>query len=227
MSKNIKLIKRLLEYLEQYDAEIGNSDLKEFTLFLRDRVISDEPASAASNFDKDDYLNYRSYPEIEFSTLLTGLFRFAKHYIKKAFRETKLKTIDEFGFLASLLRHGSLLKNELINEHLLEISSGSEILKRLIRNGLVQEYQDKNDKRAKRVSLTEAGRQEIFKAFEDMHKVSEIVIGNLSKSELNDTLSALTKLTYFHQNIHENDRNTELDELHDKYILSDNKANLN
>jgi DNA-binding MarR family transcriptional regulator len=227
MPKNIKLIKQLLEYLEQYQLEKGNADLKEFAIYLRDSVISDAPLDISGEFDIQDYMNYRSYPEIEFSTLLTGLFRFAKHYIKKAFKDSSLKTIDEFGFLASLLRHGSLLKNELINQHMLEISSGSEILKRLIRNGLVQEYADKNDKRAKRVSLTEAGRKEIFKAFDDMHKVSEIVIGNLTKKELNDTLSAMTKLTYFHQHIHENDRTTELIELHDKYIVNESKASMN
>jgi len=41
----------------------------------------------------------------------------------------------------------------LINKHLLEISSGSEILKRLIKNELVCEFPDKKDRRAKRVSM--------------------------------------------------------------------------
>jgi DNA-binding MarR family transcriptional regulator len=219
MSKNIKLIKDLLEYVEKYEAEVGNIDLKEFSIYLRDKVIPNEAANLSTSFDQDDFMNYRSYPEIEFSTLLTGLFRFAKHYIKKAFQDTAIRTIDEFGFLATLLKEGSLLKNELINQHMLEISSGSEILKRLIKNDLVQEYRDEHDKRAKRVSLTDAGREEIFKAFGDMHKVSEIVIGNLTKKELTDTLSVLNKLTFFHQHIHEKDRNTELDELHKKYIV--------
>lgn len=227
MSKNIKLIREILEYVEQYEVEVGNVDLKEFSIYLRDKVIPDEAANLSSSFDQDDYLNYRSYPEIEFSTLLTGLFRFAKHYIKKAFQDTAIRTIDEFGFLATLLKEDSLLKNELINQHLLEISSGSEVLKRLIKNGLVQEFRDEHDKRAKRVSLTEAGRLEIFKAFGDMHKVSEIVIGNLTKKELIETLSVLNKLTFFHQHIHERDRNTTLNELHQKYIIEDIQASKN
>jgi DNA-binding MarR family transcriptional regulator len=71
--------------------------------------------------------------------------------------KTAFKTIDEFGFLATLIRAGNLMKHELINEHMLEMSSGSEIIKRLVRNGLVYEYPDENDKRAKRVALTEKG----------------------------------------------------------------------
>ena len=202
-------------------------NIKEFSIYLKDRVISQDPANEEGSFDPSDFANYRNYPEVEFSTLLTGLFRFAKHYIKKAFSGSSLRTIDEFGFLATLLSEGSLLKNELINHHHLEISSGSEILKRLIRNGLVQENQDKNDKRAKRVSLTRKGKEEIFKAFEDMHRVSEIVIGNLNKKELSDALSIFNKLTYFHKHIQEEDKKSGLEELHKKYIVEDVRASNN
>ena len=222
MSKNIKLLKQLLEYFESYEIYTQDVNLKEFSLYLRDKVIRDEPASRNSPFDQSNWMAYKQYPEIEFATLLTGLFRFAKHYIKKAFQGTSLRTVDEFGFLATLLKEETLLKNELINLHLLEISSGSEILKRLIKHGLVKEFPDLHDKRAKRVALTESGKAEVFRAFEDMHKVSEIVIGNLTQKELTDVLSVLNKLTFFHQRIHELDRNTELNALHEKYVIGVN-----
>ena len=227
MSKNIKLFRELLDHVESYEQKTNDVDIKEFSLYLRDRVIGGDPAERGSSFEPGQYQAYKSYPEIEFSTLLTGLFRFAKHYMKKAFQGTSLRTIDEFGFLASLLKEGDMLKNELINRHLLEISSGSEILKRLIKNGLVSEVPDATDRRAKRVFITEKGRQEIFQAFGDMHTVSEIVIGNLSQSELNDALSILNKLTFFHQHIHEHDRQTDLGELHKKYIRDFSTSPLN
>lgn len=218
MSDNIKLIKQLLDYVEDYENEVGNNELKEFSIYLKDRVIKNEKPKSEIDFDKRNFENYKTYAEIEFSTLLTSLFRFAKHYIKKALSNTSFKTIDEFGFLATLLREKSLLKNELINRHLLEISSGSEIIKRLIKNELISEFPDEKDKRAKRVSLTEKGKKEILFAFDDMHKVSEIIIGNLNGDELQQALCVFNKLTYFHQHIHENDRNTVLDTLHKKYV---------
>jgi DNA-binding MarR family transcriptional regulator len=110
---------------------------------------------------------------------------------------------------------------------MLEISSGSEILKRQIRDGFIQEVQDKIDKRAKRVSLTKKGKEEVFKAFEDMHLVSEIVIGNLTKKELSDALSIFHKLTYFHMHIQEEDKKSGLEELHKKYIVDDVRASFN
>lgn len=218
MSDNINMIKQILDYVDSYEKEVGNHDLKEFSIYLKDRVIKHSSPSVEQGFDKNNYKNYRNYPEVEFSTLLTGLYRFAKHYTKKAFSNTSIKTIDEFGFLATLLKEESLLKNELINKHLLEISSGSEILRRLIKKDLISEFPDDIDRRAKRVSLTEQGRKEIMNAFDDMHKVSEIIIGNLNDTELNEALSVFEKLTYFHNHIHEKDRNTALNELHQKYI---------
>jgi len=218
MSNNIDILKEILLHLESYDKEVGNSDIKEFAIYLKDRVIRGEEQKKGSGFDKNNFRNYTSYPEVEFSSLLTGLYRFSKHYVKKAFKNAKINTIDEFGFLATLLKDGSLLKKELINKHLLEISSGSEILKRLIKNELVYEFPDNKDKRAKRVSLTAEGKVEIMNAFDDMHKVSEIIIGELTGEEISDAISIFRKLTFFHNHIHRLDRNTKLQDLHSKYI---------
>lgn len=218
MSYHIELMKSLLDYIDLYEEEADNANLEEFSVFLKDRVVDSKKFKDADSFRKEDYQNYRSYAEVEFSVGLTTLFRFAKIYIKKAFAERAFKTLDEFGFLASLLREGSLLKSELIQKHLLEISSGSEILKRLIKQALIQEFADEHDRRAKRVTLTDRGRKEILSAFEEMHTVSEIIIGSLTEKELKDTLAVFQKLTYFHWHIHEKDKNAELDALHAKYI---------
>jgi len=218
MSEHTDLIKSLLDHIENYEQEFGNSDLKAFSIYLRDQVSSEKKLIPNKDFDKNNYQNYKSYAEVEFSTLLTNMYRFAKHYMKKAFVGREIKTIDEFGFLASLLKQKSLTKNELINQHLLETSSGSEILKRLIKNGLVQEIQDDIDKRAKRVSLTPKGVETILGSFDEMHKISEIIVGNLKDDELKQALQVFNKLSYFHQHIHESDRNSDLDLIHTKYI---------
>lgn len=218
MSEQMELIKNLLDHVESYKEEFGNSDLQAFSIYLQDKVASDKKSSSSLEFDKENFQNYKSYAEVEFSTLLTNLYRFAKHYMKKAFIGSEIKTIDEFGFLASLLRQKSLMKNELINQHLLETSSGSEILKRLIKNGLVQDMPDAIDKRAKRVSLTPKGIETVMGSFDEMHKISEIIVGNLKDDELKQALHVFNKLTYFHQHIHDCDRNSDLEDIHSKYI---------
>jgi DNA-binding MarR family transcriptional regulator len=218
MSEHMDLIKNLLDHIENYEQKFGNSDLKAFSIYLRDEVSTEKKLIPNEEFDKNNYQNYKSYAEVEFSTLLTNLYRFAKHYMKKAFAGSEIKTIDEFGFLASLLKQKSLMKNELINQHLLETSSGSEILKRLIKNGLVKEIPDTIDKRAKRVSLTAKGVETVMGSFDEMHIISEIIVGNLKDDELKQALQVFNKLTYFHQHIHDCDRNSDLEEIHSKYI---------
>lgn len=218
MSDSIDLLSNLLKHIQEYSDEHGNSDIKQFSIYLKDKVIIPNSTTHNSGFNKEDYNNYTNYPEIELSALLTALYRFSKHYVKKAFQNTSINTIDEFGFLASLLREKSLLKKELINKHLLETSSGSEILKRLIKNGLIYEYPDERDRRAKRVSLTDTGRKEIFNVFDDMYKVSQIISGNLSKNELRNALQILNKLNYFHHEVHKTQRNSDLYELHSSLI---------
>lgn len=218
MSEHTKLLKTLLDHVENYEETFGNSDLKAFSVYLRDQVSTEKKIIPSEGFDKNNFQNYKSYAEVEFSTLLTNLYRFAKHYMKKAFVGTDIKTIDEFGFLASLLKQKSLMKNELIHLHLLETSSGSEILKRLIKNGLVQEIPDPDDKRAKRVSLTAKGVETIMGSFDEMHKISEIIVGNLKENELKQALQVFNKLRYFHQHIYDIDRNADLTEIHHKYI---------
>lgn len=220
MSNQIKLLREILDYTEAFQKEKGSADIKEFAMYLRDKVVQGK-TTEEDDYKKENYMAYKEMPKVEFSTLLTGLYRFARIYVKKAFQNTTINTIDEFGFLASILKEKSLLKNELIKKHYMEVSSGSEIIKRLIRNNLIYEYQDPNDGRAKRVSLTEAGFKEIMNAFDEMHKVSEIVVGNLSKEELTETLSVFNKLNYFHINIHTNSKDEDLDCIYKDYIKTE------
>lgn len=224
MSDQIRFIKEILDYVEAYKEEVGNTDIKEFTLFLRDKVLAGNEIIDGEPYSKENYLQYKQMPKIEFSTLLTGLNRFARHYVKKAFQNTVIRTIDEFGFLASLLKEKSLLKNELIKMHFMEVSSGSEILKRLIKSNLVYEYPDAKDGRAKRVSLTEAGFKEIMGAFDEMHKVSEIVAGKLTGEELKEALAIFNKLQYFHIHIHEESKDDTLNDIYQKYILPESTS---
>lgn len=217
MKYKLNLLRQIIDHIEEYENINENADIKEFSLYLKDKVIMDEENDDIK-YDKSKFRDFKSIPEVEFSTLLTNLNRFAKHYMKKIFKNSTINTLDEFGFLATLLREGSLLKNELINSHLLEISSGSEIIKRLIKNGLVKEVKDEKDKRAKRISLTEIGKVEIFNSFDEMHKVSEIIIGNLNPNEIKNALEVLNKLNYFHQQIHKEDKNSTIDVIHEKHI---------
>ncbi|MBN2662073.1 MAG: winged helix-turn-helix transcriptional regulator [Bacteroidales bacterium] len=217
---NYKILVEIINHLDDFEkADIG-SDTEAFVLYLKDRVFN---SPKVINKIKPDFLDkknqdYKNFEEVEFSTLLTNLYRFAKHYLKKALKDTSLNSIDEFSFLATLVKEKSLLKSELINRHLLEISTGSEVLRRLIKHNLIEEYKDPDDGRAKRVKLSALGYEQIILAFSEMYKVAQIIKGNLFDDELKEVLVIMKKLSFFHWNIHANDRDTDISDLMKKYI---------
>ncbi len=149
---------------------------------------------------------------------ITHLFRYAKHYTKKALENSPLSTLDDFTFLLTLRYQGSMTKSELTSQHLLEITSGIEIIKRLSRQGLITTFDDPNDRRSKQVAITEAGIALLDELLIDMKQVSRLVAGNVTPEEMHFLLPILTKLHHFHGEIHKDHRKSDLQEITDKFL---------
>lgn len=224
MDNKYGLLVELIKHVEEFQNSTASNhqDIREFSVYLKSKLFDfenkrkwDEEAS----YDHPQKVSYIDVPEVEFSTLVATLYRFAKNYIKKAFENSTFKTLDEFGFMASIFKHNSLLKSEVINLHMMEISSGSEVLKRLLKYGLIYEFPDEKDGRAKRVSLTQKGVIEIIGAFGEMHKVAKIVSGNLTINELQETIFTLNKLKFFHEDILHHSKGDEINNILNKYVL--------
>jgi len=150
---------------------------------------------------------------IDISILIVMMYHYAKGYIKKALRESCLQTPDEFSFLITLMTYDNLKKSELITKQVMEKTSGSEVIRRLIKRGLIVESADKMDKRSIRVSITKTGKEEILKILPLRSDVSEIVVGNLTVEEINTLSYLLKKLDYFHNDIYINKRGQPLNDI--------------
>jgi DNA-binding MarR family transcriptional regulator len=74
-----------------------------------------------------------------------------------------------------------------------EKPTGLEVIKRLIKHGLLNERNDENDKRSKRVFLTDKGQALFYATVEQLNKVALIVSGDLTKDE--------KTITYFTEKI--------------------------
>jgi len=150
---------------------------------------------------------------IDISILIVLMYHYAKGYIKKALRDSFLQTPDEFSFLITLMTYDNLTKSELITKQVMEKTSGSEVIRRLIKKGLIVESADENDKRSIRISITRSGKEEILKILPLMSEVSEIVVGNLTAEEINTLSYLLKKLDYFHNDIYINKRGHPLSDI--------------
>ena len=92
-------------------------------------------------------------------------------YANVALKGTGLNQIEEFGILQTIRKEKNPKKTEVIYANLFELSSGTDMLNRMKKRGLIKEYGDKEDKRSKRIELTTKG-----------EKVSEISMANIAKN---------------------------------------------
>jgi len=215
--KKSEILTTLINQFFSFDSEKGNLEeysMDDFIGYLNSKSGAKELKIRKISGEKNKWLKdeYRS-TSIDISILIIMMFHYAKGYIKKALRESCLQTPDEFSFLITLMTYDSLSKSELITKHVMEKTSGSEVIHRLLKRGLIVESADKKDKRSIRVSITNPGREEIIKILPLMGQVSDIVVGNLSAEEINTLSYILKKLDYFHNDIYINKREDTLSDI--------------
>jgi DNA-binding MarR family transcriptional regulator len=142
---------------------------------------------------------------MELSFMLVVQSRYYKAYAKKVLGESELTSPDGFSFLYHLSLVDSYRKMELIRMHHLEPPSGIEVLKRLIKKDLVEEFDDPVDKRAKRVNITEKGKKELQQIMPKMSEVFRLMTAEMSLNEKLHVLAFLQRMNDFHMDhIHRN-----------------------
>ena len=215
MSNRYKVIKEFLDSFAEFEAATKDEAEITFKNFLiysaaenRNKTVIDH--REISGDLEPEVVNMGNKKEESIAILVTYLFRYAKLYVKKALAHSPLQSIDDFSYLIILLTHQSLSKSELINKNVHEKTTGTEIIKRLIKIGLISQTDDINDKRSQRVSITDMGKGIIFSILSEMGDVSKLMSGNLSEREKEVLIYLLKKLDKFHFEIFANDRSETL-----------------
>lgn len=216
--KTKEILIELIEYLSIYESENENSgrnlNMTDFLGFMNSQYTTEniKAVELRGEVNNNDFSDTRG-SETDISILIVLMFRYAKGYIKKALKDSPIKTADEFSFLITLLTYESLSKSELIQKQVMEKTSGTEIINRLLKMGLITQFSDETDKRSVRVRITHIGRMELLKILPQMQTVSQIVTGNLTETEKTMLAYMLRKLEHYHNDIFLNRKDTELEEL--------------
>jgi DNA-binding MarR family transcriptional regulator len=104
-------------------------------------------------------------------------------YANMALKGTDLNQIEEFGILATIKQEKNPKKTEVIYANLFELSSGTDMLTRMKKRGLIKEYDDKEDKRSKRIELTAKGEKVAELCLERILKNAKMLMHNLTDDE--------------------------------------------
>ena len=102
--------------------------------------------------------------------------------------------VSDFGVLEALLHRGPLTMKELGAKVLLTSGSMTAAVDRLERRGLVMRADDRRDRRACLVELTQSGRQLIEDAFPQHREAMEAAVNGFSEAQRAELLPLLRQL---------------------------------
>lgn len=120
------------------------------------------------------YLNAMIARDISF------VYRYMRYFVRKAIKDTPLQTIDEYSYLITLMAKGEMTKTELNNYNVVEKTSGSEIIRRLLKSGLISQTRNLQDRRSLLLSITPKGREVVKELLPRMQQSSDLLLRDLS-----------------------------------------------
>lgn len=88
---------------------------------------------------------------------LVALANLVRRRASRALRDSPFTTIMDYQFLYVLRSHGPMSKGALIDANGMETSSGTEVIKRILREGWIREEPNPRDGRSILVHVTERG----------------------------------------------------------------------
>ena len=130
----------------------------------------------------------------------------------------RFKNLDDIIYLFLMIEMKSPKKSELIYAMLSEFASGIDIINRLLKMGLCEEFPDENDKRAKRVRITPTGIEALQEASPIMAQISRIAFNELTQTEKKMITHILRRADRFHSEHYADFRGQDFDSIYESVI---------
>lgn len=159
-------------------------------------------------------------PKAFLMKLLGFISRVSMVYFDKAFETLpEIKQKDDFFFLNIIKNGGECRKTDVINQHMLGLSTGIDTLNRLIHLELVEERIDPSDKRAKLLRITPEGEKVLYQCYFQAGKVNEIMFHKLSDEDARLCIQLLRGVEAEHSPMVLELKDKTLDEIYAKVVV--------
>jgi len=182
-------ITQLLTLFEQYTQQHPKTNWKDFGYWLIEQQNIEVVDESQLNRDLGYYIN--------------RINRYSRYYSKQFLEHVIINSLDEFTFLTAIKILGTPSKSAVYDFTITELTTGQQMMRRLVKMGLVQEEQDLDDKRVKRVSLTLEGLATQEAAFEAIGKECNLKFGQLDHQSKHQLLDILKRLDQINQTIYQ------------------------
>lgn len=207
-----QLLVALVNQWAVYEQQESSPSLREFCLWY----LSNQPMALPDQGDIFDETPLNGL----LGKLMGRISQYDHLYTKKALSELGLNNVDDMMYLHMIQHLKSPRKTELINEMLSEFPSGIEIIRRLLRLSLIEEFPDEADKRATRVRLTQTGEQLLLASYGLLHQAGEMMYDLLSEPEKLLLVHLLGRLDQFHVIQHKLVRTKPFGEAHQQLLAT-------
>ena len=137
-------------------------------------------------------------------------------YAAMALEGTGVGQLEEFGTLLSIQQHTGMRKTEIIYSNLFELSSGTDMLARMIKKGFIEETPDKEDKRAKRLKLTPAGEKVIEACKKRITKVAAMMMLDVAEDDQKLCIKLLKGVEQKFSAVLQQHKGTRFDKIYDE-----------
>jgi DNA-binding MarR family transcriptional regulator len=203
MNKTVELVKQWGAFEEQYP----NGSLEDF--FRHRLAIPVEPK-------KHVEVEGKLIPDLngKLVILLRRIGKFHMSYSNKALEGSGLDQIEEFGILVTIYNMGNPIKSEAIYNNIIELSSGTNMLIRMKKRGLVTEYDDRDDKRVKRLEVTPKGVATLQKAKDLVLKVAQMMVHDLTDDDKQLCIQLLTPIDKRFSGMYQKQKNKSFEEIY-------------
>ena len=179
MNKTVELVNAWSAFEEQFPA--GTIDEFCRHRLARRQLRGEGPGRAPEGSGKVGAFPMAT--ESRLTRLVGRIARLHGGYAIAALEGTPLNSIEEFGLLNTIRQLNEPKKTEAISACLYELSTGTDMLARLRKKGLFVEYNDKADKRSKRLKLTKKGEAVLDECHERVKKLAKTMMGDLQEDD--------------------------------------------
>lgn len=177
------IITKLKEFLEP-KAEISENWMVEFGNWLN---VSLEENKKNNHVDDE-------YTDIIIGMKLINSSTIVKSILNKFINNSPFASFMDYQFLYILKEHGEMTKSDLISYNYMEMSSGIEVIKRLLKCELINDKINPNDRRSKLIYITSNGGHLIDKYKDAAQDIYTSFSKSLDKSKKNIFLELLSQI---------------------------------
>ncbi|MDI9871019.1 MarR family winged helix-turn-helix transcriptional regulator [Flectobacillus roseus] len=212
MKKAINPVVELVKAWEVFENENPTGNLEEFC----QDYLQKQQLARFKQVD-EEYIHHTGgrvvKPSNGLGKALVRVQKYLHFYVKKTMQNLPVDNIEDFAYLSDLHFMGAMRKSELIHRNISEFTSGTNVINRLIKNNLVEEFNDPDDARSKQVKITSSGVSWIMSCLPEMIKVDAVLFQVLKSDERELLFHVLAKLDRFHTSVYSEMRALEIEDI--------------